>query len=315
MLHVLNGDETRRVFERAGIAGDVVVWRDILAEGPVTVEGEAVPALDARLDFLAERLAIDRGDYARGAREQAAALEAARTHDEVVLWFEQDLFCAVNLWRLLDWFARRPPIPRLSLVYPSTDEVKGLGAVTPERLAAFYTERTPVTEEVLALGRRAWAAYAGPDPLDSAPLVDRDDAALPFVRSAFRCHLGRFPSVANGLNELETATLVVLRRAPRNFARLFGEVSEHPRVRRHGMGDVQFAGVVRGLTPLLRAFGGEVMQAELEITQTGRDVVAGDADWLSVRPIDTWLGGVRLLDGRPLWRWDGARGRLVSTPA
>src|SRR5947208_3407870 len=45
MLHVLNGDETQRVFERAGIAGDVVVWRDILVEGPVSADGDAVPAL------------------------------------------------------------------------------------------------------------------------------------------------------------------------------------------------------------------------------------------------------------------------------
>ena len=231
-----------------------------------------------------------------------------------MLWFEQDLFCAVNLWRLLDWFGRRPPAPRLSLVYPSTDDVKGLGALEPARLAELFAERQPITEETLALGGRAWAAYASADPLDSAPLVDRDDAALPFVRSAFRCHLGRFPSVTNGLNEVETATLAVLRRGPRDFGDLFREVSAHPRVRRHGMGDVQFAAAARGLAPLLRVIGGEVMQGELEITQLGRDVVAGDTDWLSVRPIDTWLGGVRLAEGRPLWRWDGARGRLVRSP-
>ncbi len=315
MLHVLNGDETRRVFERAGLAGDVLVWRDILVEGPVTADADAVPALDARAAFLADRLAIDRDTYTRGAHEQAAGLERARGLDEVVLWFEQDLFCAVNLWRVLDWFAHRPPVPKLSLVYPSTDDVKGLGVLEPERLATLFGERRPVTEETLALGRHAWAGYVSTDPLDTAPLVDREDAALPFVRGAFRCHLGRFPSVANGLNELESTTLAALRREPRDFGALFREVTAHPRVRRHGMGDVQFAAAVRGLAPLVRAIGGDVMQAELEITQVGRDVVAGDTDWLGVRPIDTWLGGVRLVEGRPLWRWDGAFGRLVRAPA
>jgi hypothetical protein len=328
VLHILNGDETRRVFERAGLAGDVVVWRDILVEGPVTTDGDAVPALDARGAFLAERLAIDRDTYARDAREQAAALEAARGHDEVVLWFEQDLFCAVNLWRLLDWFGRRPPPPRLSLVYPSTEEVKGLGATEPARLAELFVARAPVTDETLARGGRAWAAYASADPLDSAPLVNRENQALPFVRGAFRCHLGRFPSVANGLNEVESAALTALRRAPRDFGVLFREVSVHPRVRRHGMGDVQFAAALRGLTPLLRVEESDAPGARTEglgapfeashvihITPLGRDVVAGDTDWLAVRPIDTWLGGVRLVEGRPLWRWDGARGRLVSAAA
>src|SRR4030095_1728212 len=85
----------------------------------------------------------------------------------------------------------------------------------------------------------------------TAPLVDRDDEALPFVRGAFRCHLGRFPSVTNGLNEVETPALPVIRRGPRDFGELFREVSEHPRLRRHGMGDVQFAAAVRRLTPLV----------------------------------------------------------------
>src|SRR5262249_38234922 len=158
----------------------------------------------------------------------------ARVRDEVVLWFEQDLFCAVNLWRLLDWFGRRPPGPRLSLVYPSTDEAKGLGALAPTPPAALLAARVTGTAEMPALGRRAWAAYASVEPLDGASLVDCADDSLPFVRSAFRCHLGRFPSVANGLNEVEAAILAGLRRGPRDVDELFREVSAHPRVRRHG---------------------------------------------------------------------------------
>jgi hypothetical protein len=148
----------------------------------------------------------------------------------------------------------------------------------------------------------------------SAPLAESDDA-LPFVRGAFRCHLGRFPSVANGLNEVETTALAVLRRGPRPFDELFREVGAQPRVRRHGMGDVQFAACVRGLRSLIEVAGHDVTTAELSITQRGRDVADGDVDWLSLSPLDTWLGGVHLRPGAPLWRWDGARGRLISSPA
>jgi hypothetical protein len=49
-----------------------------------------------------------------------------------------------------------------------------------------------------------------------------------------------------------------------------------------------------------------------EITARGRGVAAGAEDWLAVQPIDTWLGGVHLRRDRPLWRWDAARGRIVS---
>ena len=121
MLHVLNGDATATVFAAAGLPGDVLVWRDILVEGPLTAEWTAPTALAARAAYLATRLAIDPERYLSGVRAQEEGLAGALRHDEVVLWFEQDLFCAVNLWYLLTWFSRRPSAARLMLVYPPTD--------------------------------------------------------------------------------------------------------------------------------------------------------------------------------------------------
>ena len=312
MLHLLNGDATRTAFADANLPGEVAVWRDILVEGPVSADPVPVPALAARQAFLAERLGIDPDAYAECAREQAAALEAAARHDEVVLWFEQDLFCAVNLWRLLDWFTRQPPATSVSLVYFAPAEVRGLGELKPATLAGLLAQRVSVTADMGAAGQRAWAAYVSPDPLDAVRLSHEHDAALPFVRQAFRCHLGRFPSLANGLNEVEAATLTVLGRGARGFAELFRDVSADPRVRPHGMGDVQFAAAVAGLAPLLRPLGTDLRHTQIEMTSRGRDVMAGAVDWLALRPIDTWLGGVRLVTGRPLWRWDGSAGRLVA---
>jgi hypothetical protein len=312
MLHVLSGDEAARVFADAGVPGARLVWRDILVEGPVAAGDATAESVAARAAWLARRLGIDADAYQQTVREQAAGLAAAPDHDEVVLWFEQDLFCAVNLWSILDWFARRAPATRLALVYPPTDDVKGLGAMTGTRLAALFAARRPVGDAARELGAQAWAAYAGPDPLQGAPLIADETPPLPFVREAFRCHWGRFPSVANGLNEVETAALALLRRGPRRFGDLFREVSTHPRVRRHGLGDVQFAACVRGLRPLIDVAGHDVTTAELEITRRGREVAAGDGDWLELTALDTWLGGVHLRPGAPLWRWDGARGRLVT---
>jgi hypothetical protein len=314
VLHLLNGDATRTVFERTGLPGEVAVWRDILVEGPVSADDTPVPALLARQGFLAERLGIDPDAYARSAHAQAAALEAAARHDEVVLWFEQDLFCAVNLWRVLDWLARHVPGPRLSLVYPGAEDGRGLGALAADVLVALFSARTALTAEALALGQRAWAAYVSTDPLAVAALAERDETALSFVRAAARCHLGRFPSVTSGLNEVESATLAVLGGGPRAFRTLFREVSADPRVRPHGLGDVQLAAVVRGLMPLVGAVGAgaaDLQQAELLLTERGHAVLAGEVDWLSLHPLDTWVGGVRLIHGRPMWRWDEASGRLV----
>ena len=312
MLHVLNGDATVAPFVAAGVPGDRLVWRDILVEGPVTAGDSTPEALALRAAWLAEHLGIEAAPYTRTVAELAAGLDAARQHDEVVLWFEQDLFCAVNLWAILDRLARHAPAARLGLVYPGTDEVRGLGATSPDRLAALFTARTRVTDAMRAQARRAWAGYAGADPLAIAPLVE-DDGPLPFVRGAFRCHLGRFPSVGRGLSEIETAALDVLRRGSRIFGDLFREVGADSRAHGHGMGDVQFAACMRGLGPLVAIDGDDVTTADIHITRRGEDVAAGNVDRLSVMQLDSWLGGVHLQPGAPLWRWDGARGHLIAS--
>jgi hypothetical protein len=45
----------------------------------------------------------------------------------------------------------------------------------------------------------------------------------------------------------------------------------------------------------------------LVITQTGRDVLRGVTDWLSLEPPVRWVGGVRFDPSAPTWRWDEAR--------
>jgi hypothetical protein len=324
VLHILNGDATATVFADAGLAGDVLVWRDILVEGPLTAEWTQPAKLVARAAYLAERFGIDTAQYMSGVHAQEDGLASAVKHDEVVLWFEQDLFCAVNLWSVLAWFARRPAT-RLSLVYPPTEDVRGLGVLAPAQLAALFEARRPVTTPMLELGRRAWGAYTDADPRAAGALTRRDSPvspgssasqeseALPFVRAAFRCHVGRFPSLGDGLNEVEAATLDALERGAKRFGDLFRAVTTDARGRRHGMGDVQFAASVRGLVPLVSLSGADATSAKIAVTALGREVRSGRRDWLDVRAIDVWLGGVHLKGDRPRWRWDGADRRLVES--
>jgi hypothetical protein len=310
VLHVLNGDATATVFADAGLPGERLVWRDILVEGPVPAAAHT--PLPERTAYLAEHLGIDPAEYTRAIEDQTAYLASAPSHDEVVLWFEQDLFCAVTLWSLLDWLGRHAPATRLSLVYPAVDgQTRGLGAMTAPQLSALFDTRAVVTDEMRALGVSAWAAYASPEPLTTLTL--RDEPALPFVAGAFRCHLGRFPSAANGLNEVETVTLEILRAGRRTFGELFREVSADPCVRSHGMGDTQLAAILRRLTPLVDVAGDDLMQASFDLTLRGAAVLAGQEDWLRIHAIDTWLGGVHLSQGRRLWRWDRVASRLVSS--
>src|SRR6187431_2194245 len=103
MLHIVNGDATLTRLAPAALPGDVLVWRDILVEGPVEPAVEVDELAVRRAPWLARRLGIDHRDYVASGRTQAEGLALAQAQDEIVLWFEQDLFCVANLCHLAAW--------------------------------------------------------------------------------------------------------------------------------------------------------------------------------------------------------------------
>jgi hypothetical protein len=43
---------------------------------------------------------------------------------------------------------------------------------------------------------------------------------------------------------------------------------------------------------------------EFAITDVGRQLLAGKADWIQLQGcVDRWLGGVHLTGAQPQWRW------------
>jgi hypothetical protein len=296
VLQLLNGDATSAVFP-ADLPGRRAVWRDILVEGPAVDDGAR------RAAWLAPRLGIPAADYERAWRDGLAELARAAGEDEVVLWFEQDLLCAVNLWFVLD---RLPATAPVSLVFPPLREgFAGLGTLTPDAFAPLFERRARLDPDARADARALWAAYAAVEPTGLARMTAR----LPFAREAVRLHLGRFPSTTHGLDEIETATLLELAPAPRPFPELFDAVTHAPSLRRHGLGDVQYAAALRDLEPLLAidAPGAPFAEWRLSLTPSGADVLGERLDGLATRPLERWLGGVHLRPGTRYWRWDGAR--------
>lgn len=296
MLHLLNGDATAAAFPSA-LPGDRAVWRDLMVEGPAVDDGAA------RAACLAARLGITADAYERGWREGRAILERAATHDEIVLWFEQDLCCAVNLWFVLDRLRRATAV---SLVFPPlSDTFAGLGSLTSDAFLPLLAGRSHLDEATRDDARALWHAYAAPEPTTLA----RTRARLPFTDEAVRLHLGRFPSTTHGLDEIETATLRSLGQRPHDFPELFRAVMQAPPLRRHGMGDVQYAAALRDLRPLVAIADAGTPFAEwrVSLTPTGVDVLGGHLDGLASRALDRWLGGVHLRPGGPRWRWSGSR--------
>jgi hypothetical protein len=328
MLHIHNGDSSAGT-ARESIPGQHFAWREALVCGPVPAGLDGFEWRQIRADHLANAYDLKYEDCERDLREQEEALRKFRDHEEVILWFEHDLFCQINLLYLLNWFAQQQPgKTKLSLIcideFPGIEDFRGLGQLTTEQLASLLPRRREITADQFALAVQAWSAYTAADPTEIEALVSSDTAALPFLENALRKHLQRFPSVRNGLGRIENLGLELIASGQSGFVDLFWDFGKLEPT--YGYGDAQFFLELKRLTmsaqPLLtnrNAAGASALPSQslskssFQITEIGKSVFRGDEDFVRLNKIDMWVGGVHLKGKEASWRWDDSRNKLVAS--
>jgi hypothetical protein len=321
LLHVLNGDAAAASLRAAGIAGEVTLSADVLYEGPA-VAASPERWRRERARFLAASGYEGYDECLERLTGWDRALEDFRSHDEVVLWFEHDLFDQLHVCRLLDWFAARDTgLTDLSLidVGPAGEY---LGRMPPQQLPGLLDARQPVSAAQQRLACAAWAAYCAPDPAGLEALLRSDVAALPYLAAALRRHLEEFPGAGDGLSRSERQALAVAAAAgPLPFSALFAAAQSQEE--RCFMTDLSLLRRLRDLAagprPLLRldspsgAWTSIARNPLIAVTAAGLRVLAGEEDWIAIRGgIDLWLGGVHLQGQEPAWRWDREARRLSA---
>jgi len=222
LLHVSNGHSATGTIEKAGIPGRTSVWCDVLYEGPVPPDVSDDELIEIRARFIgdddspgAPRVA----DVARDMREWRAVIANHGAYDELVLWFEHDLFDQLALIQLLT-FTRSAAVPKdkVKLIcigtFPGRPDFKGLGELRPEELAPLLDTRVPVTDAQYALAGRAWTAFRSSDPRAIDDFLRTDTSALPFLAPALRRYLEERPSERDGLSRSERRLLEIAREGP-----------------------------------------------------------------------------------------------------
>ena len=327
MLHIHNGDSSAETVKQSSLPGEHFAYRESLITGPTPADVSTSEWLTLRARHLSESYGVDFEQCEQGLLDQQAKLVSVTEHEEVVLWFEHDLFCQTILLYLLNWFAQHDlGNTRLSLIcigeFPGKENFRGLGELNAEELASLFPGRQQVTPAQLKLAESAWEAYCAPNPTRIENVLSEGTAVLPLLGPALHAHLRRFPSTKNGLGQIESKGLELIDGGAKAFRDLFPQFGKAEPI--YGLGDAQLWLALERLSGgkhhLLRIRnrkngGGELTpeigEAEFEITEPGEAVLRGEADLIDLNGIDLWLGGVHLSPDH-LWRWDERSESIVS---
>jgi hypothetical protein len=327
-LHVANGTSTTMSMEAARMPGLRSIWADPLYEGPVPAGLTDEELIKVRTGYLAGPYDAD-VDPVNNLNTWRHIIERHDAYDELVLWFEHDLFDQLNLVQILSWIKGRLPASKLvSLIcigsFPGRPHFKGLGELAPHEVASLLDTRQPVTEAQYELAERAWLAFREPSPEPLNDLwraikgSDRDTSALPYLAPSLMRFLQEYPWTTDGLSRTERRLLRLAEAGDVTLSAVFPRM--HDGEDAYYVTDLSLgalAETLAHLTPPLitripeKAPVSELRHTSVTITDAGRAVLRGEEDRVSLCGTNRWLGGVHLEGSAHLWRWDD-RSRQVT---
>lgn len=320
-LHVTNGDSAVGGMRAGGIEGEILPWRDVLHEGPVPEGLDLTDLSNLRANWLADQGMGNTAELRRNFAERDDLLRRYSDFDEVVLWFEWDLYDQLQLLQILDFFSvdtaadRAETGTRLSIV----SYAGYLGNLDPAFFSSLFESRSLITDSMILEARNAWTAFRSPNPVELSQIAKTENDELPFLRLALDRELEELPSTLNGLSRSESQILEAVAQGPSSFHDIFNICAN--REERIFCGDAIVALYIARMSSdenaLIRYTSGELItaprseedsrafrNAEMALTENGRSVLRRDQDWIEMGGSDRWLGGVHLEGSHAAWRWD-----------
>lgn len=241
ILNILNGDATADVFARTALEGDVLVWREFLSAGPVAAELSTNDFFRQRAGWVASELKITETKYYKTTVKEFRKIE--NEYEHIILWFEYDLHCQVNVLFLLHYLHLHcSALSRITLVcpesHPAHPDFRGLGELTPEELAPLVDTGIEITTDMLLFASKAWIAYCSGDREPLEALMQENNGALPAFDRAMTAQLDRIPLPGETVSALDREIIALVGDGSLSRTDIFVAFSTRHKI--YGFGDREF---------------------------------------------------------------------------
>ena len=231
-LHITSGDVAGGSLAKAGLAGEIFVWHDILYDGPRNPGWPDDETINARAEFLEHVTGggLSKERVKETLVAQYGKLAAASDYGHLVLWFDGCLFDQSMLVHILTCLHHKG-IRQADLLcvdaFPGIVPFDGLGQLQPAQLASLYGQRRPVTETQFGFAQIVDRAFAIKDLMLLAKLALNSDVPLPWVPAAAARWLQERPDPATGMGRLESLALQAIQTGCAAPEEIFKAVAAH----------------------------------------------------------------------------------------
>ena len=292
ILHITNGDSTTNYLKKLKFTGDFITWREMLCEGKTTTNVGSDVFWKMRYSFFKNTYKVSKQKFIDYTIKEYRRLCNKKETKEIILWFEYDLFCQINMLAVISWLKQHRKDYHISLVccgkVKKSTKLKGLCELSESEIHQHYKKRINLSQNDIDYADYIWQLYCSVSPLRLETITNiKTTNTFVYLENALKTHLQRFPSVENGLNNVEN---FVLQTATKNKLttknKLLGSLLKEQEL--FGFGDLQYQKTITQLNPLFASYN------PVKLTKTGKKVLENETSFYrQLRNENSYLGGAK----------------------
>lgn len=243
-LHILNGDAMLNPFEQTGLEGDIMVWREVLSEGPLEENIASGGFWRKRSEWISQGFDETPDDYEEKVINQLSKL--SEPYKEINLWFEFDLHCQVNMLGVILMLSKQTDLsaPAIYLIcpdsYPGVDDFRGMGELDESQLEYLYDNiRVQLGEPDFVIAAEAWSYYVNNDAAQLQTWLNETHywGNLHSLKKALQAHVKRLEVNETGLNYIEQKLFDIYNSGITNKPEIYQAFWQTEQI--YGMGDME----------------------------------------------------------------------------
>ena len=303
-LHITNGSHLTNVLNELNIQGVKLTWQELLCEGPTTEKVGSELFLETRKSFFTQFYNIDLD--IEFIKSELDKFNDSENYSEIVLWFEYDLFCHINMIAIISLIQQKKMNLPLHLVCSGRIEgsknLMGLSELSPEQLVNHYKNKVLLNKDDIDIATTVWGIYCGVDHTLLKPFIVKP-SSFKYLSNCLKAHLERFPNSVDGLSILERNILqIIVKQSITSKHHLLGYALNYQGY--YGYGDLQLERIINQLSMFY-----SVTEGEIELNRKGHEALLGHHNFALEIDNDMMYGGVKKI----AFQFNKSKNKLVKS--
>jgi len=303
-LHITNGSSLTKYLKELNFSGDFLTWHEMLCEGPTIELIGTDEFVKTRRTFLNEFYNIDIDEYQF--HKELEVFERINDYSKIILWFEYDLFCHINLMAVISLLKQKKVTLPFFLVcsgrIKGEKDFKGLGELSENQILDHYENMIELKETDIELASSIWKIYCGKDHNLLKPYI-LETSSFKYLNSCLKAHLKRFPNSKKGLGRLEEHILEILRdNSIKSKHHLLGYILNYQGY--YGYGDIQIIRMIDKLSIFLNE-----TEESIKLNRKGHEALLNQHNFSSEINNNIHYGGINRLE----YQFNKKQNKLIKT--